>query len=340
MTTVRYTDMGLDAIGARDFVARRRAPTIGQIVIVITSCFLIGVSLTISIHDVPALLATLFALFIILGWYVSLHLMRTRDMLLATEFQNALFASAMGLHNKFCMIIKRDGTIVYLDRAFQELFPDMLKFSNRSVEMLLRHGKVSKEDFNRVIAAIDKDTYEKVIFDITDAQGFVHHVIVSVEPIMRPAGFTMLRGREFIEDRNGQEMTSHNGTRLLNKSSIMLFSHVMESMKMGIYISSPNGSIVYCNPLLEEWLGYADGEIITRNLTIGHLVPLRRNDGLSNEPMDFEGIAQLEKKIGGFVKAFLNQRIIYNEQKQIMGCTAIVHLYHDDIMPSADKDVF
>ena len=43
--------------------------------------------------------------------YAEIQLQRSRDMVLSTEFQNALFASALGINNKFCLIIKRDGNI-------------------------------------------------------------------------------------------------------------------------------------------------------------------------------------------------------------------------------------
>lgn len=338
MGAVRYSDMGLDAIGARDFVARSRTPTITQIALIVTSAFLIGFSLVVSIHNTGALIATLFALFAILGWYVIGVLIRSRDMLLATEFQNALFASAMGLHNKFCLIIKRDGAIIYLDRSFQSLFPDFVEHPVRSVDTLLKQGRVLSLDSERILAAIEKGTYEKVLFDITDAQGMVHHIILSVEPIMRPAGFTMLRGREYVENRGTHEPTTSGN--VFSKSSFTLFSHVMESLKMGVYISSPVGNIVYCNPLLEEWLGYAEGEVVARNLNVGNLVPPKRNPGMSNDPLDFEGTVQIEKKVGGYLKAFLNQRIIYGDSGQVMGCTAVVHLFHDENLADAQNEGF
>lgn len=335
---IRYTDMGLDAIGARDFVARQRTPTISQIVIVIISAFLIGISLVVSISSKFILISTLFGLFAVMGWYIIYQLMRSRDMMLATEFQNALFASAMGLHNKFCMIIKRDGIIVYLDRSFQGLFPDFLKSSSRSVDMLLVQGKVSKEESARVLAAIERGTYDKVIFDIMDAQGLLHRIVLSVEPITRPAGFIMLRGREFVEERTAsRDAVVAGSTNMFSRSSVTLFAHIMESMKMGVYITSPTGSIVYCNPVLEEWLSYNEGEVVTRNLTIGHLIPQNRNEHITLENSDADGTVMLEKKIGGFVKAFLNQKVIYNDNGKALGCTAVVHLFTEEQDASKKK---
>ena len=71
---IRYSDLGLDEMGAQDFVARHRAPTIAQIGIIFLSTFLIGVSIVMSVHDTIVLLVTLFALFTILGWYIIFQL--------------------------------------------------------------------------------------------------------------------------------------------------------------------------------------------------------------------------------------------------------------------------
>lgn len=325
---VRSTDMGLNAIGARDFVARQRTPTFGQIAFILFCAFAVGVAIVVSSHDRVVMITSLFALMALLGGYMIFQLMRSRDMLLATEFQNALFAAAMGLHNKFCLIIKYDGTIVYLDRSFQNLFPNFSRSGVRTVDMLMQQGKVDTVDQERVMHAIDRRTYEKVKFDITDAQGLVHRIILSVEPILFPAGFIMLRGREFIEDRQSMHLAA--GGPVLSRSSVILFSHVMDSMKMGVYITSPTGGIVYCNPLIEQWLGYSEGEVVSRNLNIDRLLPLARNPGMKLEAIDIEGVMQMEKKVGGFISVFVNQKIIYNDLRNIMGCTALVHLYNED----------
>jgi two-component system cell cycle sensor histidine kinase/response regulator CckA len=320
--TIRTTDQGLNVIGARDFVARQRTPTFSQICFIMFSAFLVGASIVMTLHNDKVLLVTLFALLAIMGCYVIFHLMRVRDMLLATEFQNALFASAMGLHNKFCLIIKQDGTIIYLDRSFQTLFPNFGKQSSRTVDSLLKQGKVDAVDQERIMHAIDKNTYERVKFDITDAQGLVHRVILSVEPIVFPAGFTMLRGREFVEER--QSMHASASGPVLSRSSVTLFSHIMESMKVGVYLTSPNGAIIYCNPLLESWLAYSEGEVVARNLNIDRLIPLSRNPAMSMEPTDIDAVMSLERKVGGYMKAHVNQKIIYNDTGNIMGCTAFV----------------
>ena len=329
--SIRYSDMSLETSGALDFVARQRTPSAAQLAITIISVFIIAASVSVSINNQTALLATLFVIFVALGWYVIYTIIRSRDVVLATEFQNSIFASALGLNNKFNLIIKRDGTIVYLDRAFQNLFPDFTKQANRSLDSLLRTAKIAKASVEQIHATLDKGEYGKVIMDVTDAQGNQHRVVLSVEPILRPAGFIMLRGREYIVERKdgGQISSSSAPSSLLDKSSITLFSPVMESMNLGIYITSPDGQVVYSNGLLEQWLSYDDGEIATRNLTIDRLVPPARNSNFDATTISFEGNVQMEKKVGGFINVFLNQKIIYGEGNKPVGCTAIIHLLED-----------
>lgn len=322
---IRYTDMDMTTSGAQDFVIRRRAPTIPQFAFILFIAILIALSLIAAVMDKTTLALILVLLTGIVGWYVMLILQRSRDMVLATEFQNALFASALGINNKFCLIIKRDGNIIYLDRSFQEMFPDFIKQSRRTIDMLLDHGKVSREESSKIFSAIERGVYDKVLFDIRSSDGRYYKIVMSVEPILRPSGFILLRGREFVEQRSAAES---NGAKLpspLNKSNITLFSYIMDSMNMGVYMTDPTGNLIYANPTLEHWLGYQEGEISARNLSLQDIIYQNSSRTDTIEPDDFEGEVTLQKKVGGTLKAFINQKVIRNEQQALMGCTALLH---------------
>jgi two-component system, cell cycle sensor histidine kinase and response regulator CckA len=320
---IRYTDLDITSNGARDFVIRKRSPSILQLLLIFLGVLLTAISITLTIADKMALIMILFILIGVVGWYVLIQIQRSRDLLLATEFQNALFASALGINNKFCMIIRRNGNIVYLDRSFQDMFPDFLRQSRRSIDVLLEQGRVSREDGEKIYSAIERGVYEKVIFDIRGSGNGLHRVVMSIEPILRPSGFILLRGREFVESRAADEADASR--QALNKSTITLFSHVMDTMNMGVYMTGPTGNLIYANPVLEQWLGYRDGEIGSNNLALQDLVPHGSNRPEAIEPGNFEGEVMLQKKNGGMMKAFINQKIIRDEQNKVMGCTALVH---------------
>ena len=335
---VRYTDLDFGSSGAKDFVIRRRTPTQFHLMLIFASVLLLAVSITLTISDKASLLSILFIMLGTLAWYCMIQIQRSRDLVLATEFQNSLFASALGIHNKFCIIIKRDGGIVYLDRAFQEIFPDFLKQPRRSIDILLEMGRVSKDDSAKIFSAIERGVYEKVIFDIRGTRGAFHRMVMSIEPIMRPSGFILLRGREFVEARDDLATTGKTNSSLLNKSSITLFSHIMDSMNMGVYMTGPNGNMVYINPVLEQWLGFKEGEAITNNLALQHIVMHGGPEKI--EPGNYEGEVILQKKTGGTLKAFINQKVIRDEQGKVVGCTALVHNYGDQTVSDVKKKLW
>lgn len=324
---IRYTDLDLDTSGARDFVIRKRTPTVVQLAILFAVTLFLSIILISTISNKSLLVLLLLAFIGGSGWYVVVSMQHSRDLLMATEFQNALFASALGLHNKFCMIIRRNGNIIYLDRLFQDMFPDFMRQQTRSIDALLEQGRVSQSDSEKIYSAIERGVYEKVIFDIRGGDSRFTKVVMSIEPILRPSGFILLRGREFIETRKagGGAAGTASASNLMSKSSITLFSHVMDTMNMGVYMTGPTGSLIYVNPVLEQWLGFNEGEIAGGNLSLQDIIHQGGTRADAIEPGDYEGEIMLQKKTGAMMKSFVNQKIIRDESGKILGCTALVH---------------
>lgn len=323
---IRYTDLDLDTSGARDFVIRKRTPTAVQLAMMFAATLLLIIILVTTVSDGFTLALLLMLLIGGAGWYVIVTMQHNRDLLMATEFQNALFASALGLHNKFCMIIRRNGNIIYLDRLFQDMFPDFMRQQTRSIDALLEQGKVSRGDSEKIYAAIERGVYEKVIFDIRGGDNRFTKVVMAIEPILRPSGFILLRGREFIETRKASDPSGKAApSNLMSKSSITLFSHVMDTMNMGVYMAGPGGSLIYANPVLEHWLGYNEGELVASNLSLQDIIHQGGARPDSIEPSDYEGEIMLQKKTGGMMKSFINQKIIRDDNDKVLGCTALVH---------------
>jgi two-component system cell cycle sensor histidine kinase/response regulator CckA len=324
----RYTDIDSSKNGALDFVLRKRKPSVAYILSLFVIVFTMLISVTMMTADRIMLVTLVIATVVATGWYVLLQLQRTHDLLLATEFQNALFASALGINNKFCMIMKHDGNIVYLDRSFQGMFPDFLKQSRRTLDMLMEIGAVSKEDIEKIYAAIGRGVFEKVIFNIKSTSNEMHKIVMSVEPILRPSGFVLLRGREFVEARASAAVKPSDSP--VSRSNVTLFSHVLDSMDMGVYMTGPSGVFVYINRILEEWLGFTEGEIFSSNLALNDIIYHNSKSSGGIVPDNFEGELLLQKKNGGFMKVFVNQKVIKDDTGKLLGCTAIVHNYAEN----------
>jgi two-component system cell cycle sensor histidine kinase/response regulator CckA len=328
--TIRYSELDPRTSGVNDFVIRKHAPTSTQLFLLFITILLITFGGIMFIADKFTLAFILAGLLSAAGWYVVVQIQRNHDVVLATEFQNSLFASALGINNKFCMIIRRNGTVVYLDRMFQEMFPEFLHQTKRTIDVLLEQGKVPKSESEKVFTAIERGVFEKVVFEIRGSDNRFSRIVMSIEPILRPSGFILLRGREYVENRSSMEPTSKlSPSSLLNKNTITLFSYVMDTMNMGVYMTAPNGNIIYVNPVLEQWLGYRDGEILSGNLALQDIIQQNGKRPDSIEPDNFEGEVMLQKKTGGLMKSFINQKIIRDDDHKVMGCTALVHHFID-----------
>ncbi len=326
---IRYTDFITNEDSRSDFLPRGRKPTMFALALLFAVSLAAGIALPALVLNKMILIGWLCLIISVSGWYVMLEITRSRDLILATEFQNALFASALGFNNTFCLIIKREGSIVYMDTGFQKMFPDLIKERVISIAGMLKHGKVTTVDKEKIFAAIDRGVYDKIIFEIRGPDNLTLKVVMSLEPIIRPSGFILLRAREFVEQRTrdgAPEMKTGAPTNpLLTKSSITLFAYIMDRMNTGVYMTDPRGAIIYANRLIEQWLGYRDSEIILTSLSLKDIVHQGSSHPGTISPDNFEGEVTLRKKEGGLTKAFINQKVIMGEDNKSLGCVAIIN---------------
>ena len=308
-----------------DFAPRGRKPTIFGLTVIFLLAIGLSVTLPVLMLDKMALVFWLCLLLASTGWYVLLSMTQSRDLVLATEFQNALFASALGSSNKFCLIIKREGSIVYTDRGFQSMFPDLIKERNVTLVGMMKYGRVAAADKDKIYTAIDRGTDEKIIFEIYSGDNKINKIVLSIEPIVRPSGFLLLRAREYVEERGRKKSDPvENSVQirenlLFSKVNLSLLADVMNRMNIGIYLTDPAGVIVYANPLIEQWLAYSEGEMTGTKLTLQDIAA-------TITPENFEGELTLKTKKNGTVKTFINQKTIQGDTQNLLGCVALVNI--------------
>ena len=185
-------------------------------------------------------------------------------------------------------------------------------------------------DKEKIFSALDRGVYDTIIFDIRTSDNQTVKIVMSLEPIIRPSGFILLRAREFVEQRSregapAEPKVQNTGNPLLTKSSITLFAYIMDRMNTGVYMTDPTGMIIYANRLTEQWLGYRESEIITTNLTLKDIVHQGSSDPGTISPENFEGEVTLRKKEGGLIKAFINQKVILGDEDKLLGCVALIN---------------
>ena len=322
---IRYSDTALKIDKkATDFVSRKYNPSVLLVIMLFFGALIVGIGVTSLLLTPFQMIVALTIVMGALGLFVIIELQRLRDMVVAAEYQNAMFASALGYNSKFCIIIKREGTVVYMNGGLYKMFPDLSRERQPSISNLLKMAKVGTVEREKVLDMIQRGVEDRMALDLRSSDNRTHQLMLTVKPIARPSGFLIIRGRDFVEERSlpkGSAAPMVNP--LLSKSSIAMFANIMDRMGMGLYMIDMGGNMLYANPMLENWLSFGDGEITAGNFTMRDVVQgVTVEDALN--PGDFEGENSLLKKQGGIIKAYINQKIIYGDNNKPLGCVALI----------------
>jgi len=191
-TSDRISDFDTKESG---FVVRKHTPiqAIVRLLMMITG-IMAGTAVLLYYNDIDGVLLALGVGSAIA--YIGRKLEHQETLQRSSEFMNALFSSALGDGYKFCAVARRAGEIVYVNRAFQDVFPTFIEQPKRDLKTLVRLFNIPEEDG------------QKMMLLATDgALGTVHTSVsvgvdrrseplsISVCPISRPHGFVLLRGK-------------------------------------------------------------------------------------------------------------------------------------------------
>lgn len=184
--------------------------------------------------------------------------LRYQDVIMATEFQNVIFASAARINAEFCLIVKRDGTVVYADPGFLKRFSTG-SHGGHGLDVLLESGGLSDEDKKRLLSSVENNIPEKMLFSMlgenlsviveplqvnTDLLPPDRVVKLAVNPLSRPPGYSIVRA-----------VSNHN----LMTSSVN--EHYFTSLEAGLYSLSGDGTFKYVNDACSKLLGIHPDEL-------------------------------------------------------------------------------
>jgi len=200
MTTplhIRATDRkDFLATKRKDFVVRKRGLSARQIYSLCVASITVVIGVTILVYNDTLLGSILCTAVGAVMLVVAKQIEKQQKLLQATEFLNALFASALGAGHKFCMITKQDGEIVYLDRSFQQMFPDMVQKPKRMLDELLSIYHTSDANKQSLMQALKLDSESRITVQIEGgSEKSKQSVAIHIEPILRPSGFCLVRGQ-------------------------------------------------------------------------------------------------------------------------------------------------
>jgi len=190
---LRFEDLDSRPSPYKDFARRKRLPTLNEQFLLYLAMSVTAIGLILMINHKLALIAVLLTVIGLASFYVTAQTNRNRNLVFATEFQNALFASALTRDCRFCLIVGKDGAIVYRNQALAAHF--MTLKPGAGLQDWLAQQKVSSADSARILESISKGAEEELAVSIEDRDSQLP-MRLSVEPILRPAGFMLLRFRD------------------------------------------------------------------------------------------------------------------------------------------------
>lgn len=127
---------------------------------------------------------------------VSNNLEKMKKIKGSLEFMNALFSSALGKNYQFCCIVKNTGDLVFFNRSFQDVFPAYISQPSRKLDTLLALYQIAPEQQEMLKSLVTNGTEGSFTTSLrADSADNPRPMTFYVEPIERPTGFVLLRGK-------------------------------------------------------------------------------------------------------------------------------------------------
>jgi hypothetical protein len=175
----RYTESNKKILSEHKhyFAKRNYGIPIFMLVAIFTIAFisvLFLIDLLAHPDNILLLLIPVALIFIALTTWIALSINSTNDLIMATEFQNLIFASAAKSNTWFCLIVRDDGSLIYADRNFTHNFITNDNSHERDIDILLDSGLLTKEQQEGVLKLLKDKFEDEIYFDITTKEEYAN----------------------------------------------------------------------------------------------------------------------------------------------------------------------
>lgn len=330
--SMRFLDDSSFIRECHDFVSRKHLVPLWLLILISSICIFCITGLYITFNNQPViLLFSSIALFLILFLISYILDCRYKNLINAVEFQNALFAGAARLATEFCLIVRYDGKIVYIDPEYDRTVFRLRNNKMRSIKTLLDAGEVPDDTKEVLLSALASGKSERIPFKLPKTErgarpltltlnpieiphaSYPTHLILSVSPLSRPSGYSLLRVQQ-------EEFKKE-------------YEEYVDDFNIGFYAIKNSGDFSFVNNYFEKTLGYKEGEIIANNIHISDLIfDHEISKSLSSAKKDWQEVIVLRNRSNAPVYAFINQALLRNKNGKIVG-------RHGIVMPLARANV-
>lgn len=212
------------------------------------------------------LIAITFLLFTGLTYFLCWVMKKDRHIMHLLELQNALFAGAARLATEFCIILKYDGSVVYVDPQYNSKFFHLKNQGMDDFNALCESGNLTHYAKRSLLTALSEGRSDHIEFTIPTSsslnqsfalsidpigiyqQELSKKVSLAIQPIARPSGYFFLRAKKITVEEEYHECLN-------------LFN-------LGYISIDENNQFLAVNKIFEDISGYPQADLLA------NLVPL------------------------------------------------------------------
>lgn len=251
-----------------------------------------------------------------LGCVTYVFIDKDRQIMTAMELQNALFAGAAKLATQFCIILKYDGTVIYVDPDYNRKFFHLKNQGIEGLDALCASGGLDSKSKEKLLLALSEGRTETVSFTLPEAAKGEKSIALTLEPIgvyarkdqkkklsLAVKPLTRPSGYFFLHARRTQDAKEHHD--YLNDFSI------------GFYALKGGGEFLVVNEVLASDLGYRRQELMSGNISFEKVFFNEKDAAkIAASEDDWQGEGLLKSKAGEPVRVLISQMVIKDESKK------------------------
>jgi two-component system cell cycle sensor histidine kinase/response regulator CckA len=254
----------------------------------------------------------------------------------AVEFQNALFSGAARLATEFCLIVRHDGKIVYIDPEYDHNVFRLKNNNMRSLNILFDAGEVSQESRDILLYALASGGSEKVPYKLPNTPRKARPLTLtldpinipvedsgatltlSVSPLSRPSGYSLLRVQKELFKKN--------------------YDEYIDNFTVGFYSVKNSGEFSFVNNYFSKILGFNEGEIIADKINISDLVFDQEVAKIMRATRDdLQNVVVMRSHNNTPIHVFINQSTVTGLDGKIIGRQAMVLPLSSTVVNDEDK---
>lgn len=321
----RFLDDASVVSESRNFIYRKHVIPLWVLLLIFSFCISTVLSLY-TIFPEQQYIALMGAIFLFTVLFMASFVLdfRYKNLINAVEFQNALFSGAARIATEFCLIVRNDGKIVYVDPEYNRKVFRVTNTKMRNLKILLDAGSVSEIEREKLFAALSVGKSERIPFKLPRADSSlkprnltldpirvpseaesIGTLTLSVSPLDRPSGYSLLRVRQEEYKKEYEEY--------------------LENFQIGFYSTTNSGEFSYISDSFEQTLGYAPGKIVADKINISDLIfdhEIARDFRLTRK--EKQEVTVLRSRSNMPVYAFINQTLIRSSNGRVVGRQGIV----------------